>query len=167
MVKKTNWKDTAELIGIAAIVASLVFVGLELQQAQTDSRIESSLTRAEWFFANRDAINEHADVWSKGYAGDPLTEAETLIFENLVKDIATNNRFSWVRERMLGSTQDYPAHELAWILHKSPAALAAWEAFQSDSDEMRRTLMPDWYGDTSEFAEIVRADLRKLAQSAN
>ncbi len=29
-----NWKDIAELIGIAAIVASLIFVGLQMQQSQ-------------------------------------------------------------------------------------------------------------------------------------
>ena len=29
----TNWKDIAELVGIVAIVASLVFVGLELRQS--------------------------------------------------------------------------------------------------------------------------------------
>ena len=29
-----NWKDTAELIGIVAIVASLVFVGLQMKQSQ-------------------------------------------------------------------------------------------------------------------------------------
>lgn len=29
-----NWKDIAELIGIAAIVASLMFVGLQMQQSQ-------------------------------------------------------------------------------------------------------------------------------------
>ena len=33
-MQKTSWKDTAELIGIMAIVASLVFVGLELRQSQ-------------------------------------------------------------------------------------------------------------------------------------
>jgi len=30
----TNWKDIAELIGIGAIVASLIFVGLQMQQSQ-------------------------------------------------------------------------------------------------------------------------------------
>ncbi len=29
-----NWKDIAELIGIGAIVASLIFVGLQMQQSQ-------------------------------------------------------------------------------------------------------------------------------------
>ena len=33
-MKLTNWKEFAELIGIAAIVASLVFVGLQLKQSQ-------------------------------------------------------------------------------------------------------------------------------------
>jgi hypothetical protein len=31
-MKSTNWKDTAELIGIAAIVGSLIFVGLQMHQ---------------------------------------------------------------------------------------------------------------------------------------
>ncbi len=30
----TNWKGTAELIGFTAIVASLIFVGLQLKQSQ-------------------------------------------------------------------------------------------------------------------------------------
>jgi len=32
-MNSTNWKEIAELVGIAAIVASLVFVGLELRQS--------------------------------------------------------------------------------------------------------------------------------------
>ena len=33
-LKTTNWKDLAELIGITAIVASLIFVGLQMKQSQ-------------------------------------------------------------------------------------------------------------------------------------
>jgi len=33
-MKKTNWKDIAELIGILAIVVSLVSVAFQLRQAQ-------------------------------------------------------------------------------------------------------------------------------------
>jgi len=32
-MNSTNWKDIAELVGISAIVASLVFVGMELRQS--------------------------------------------------------------------------------------------------------------------------------------
>ena len=34
MQKKASWKDIAELVGIAAIVASLIFVGLQMKQSQ-------------------------------------------------------------------------------------------------------------------------------------
>jgi hypothetical protein len=33
-MQRTNWKDIAELVGIAAIVASLIFVGLQMKQSQ-------------------------------------------------------------------------------------------------------------------------------------
>jgi hypothetical protein len=41
-MKKIGWKDVAELLGIAAIVASLVFVGFQIQQDRVIAR--SSLT---------------------------------------------------------------------------------------------------------------------------
>jgi len=33
-LKTASWKDIAELFGIAAIVASLIFVGLEMRQTR-------------------------------------------------------------------------------------------------------------------------------------
>ena len=33
-MKTTHWKDIAELVGITAIVASLIFVGLQMKQSQ-------------------------------------------------------------------------------------------------------------------------------------
>ena len=33
-MKSMNWKDVVEFVGIAAIVASLLFVGLQLKQSQ-------------------------------------------------------------------------------------------------------------------------------------
>jgi len=39
-MQSTNWKDIAEVIGIAAIVASLVFVGMQMRQDRTLARAE-------------------------------------------------------------------------------------------------------------------------------
>ena len=39
-MKSRNWKDTAELFGIAAIVVSLVFVGFQMRQDQVIARSE-------------------------------------------------------------------------------------------------------------------------------
>jgi hypothetical protein len=40
-MKSTNWKDIAELIGIAAIVVSLILVAYELRQASAQSAAEA------------------------------------------------------------------------------------------------------------------------------
>jgi len=46
-LKTTSWKDLAELVGIAAIVASLIFVGLELQQSRAVALAEVHQSRAQ------------------------------------------------------------------------------------------------------------------------
>ena len=45
-MKNANWKDVAELIGIAAIVASLIFVGLQMRQSQEIAMAEQYQARA-------------------------------------------------------------------------------------------------------------------------
>jgi len=54
-MKKTGWKDTAELIGIAAIVASLIFVGLQMRQSQAIAIADQYQARADaalqWYLA--------------------------------------------------------------------------------------------------------------------
>jgi len=46
-LKSANWKDIAELVGISAIVASLLFVGLELKQSRDVALAEVHQNRAE------------------------------------------------------------------------------------------------------------------------
>ncbi len=41
-MKSTDWKGIAELAGIAAIVASLIFVGVQLRQEQQIALAEKS-----------------------------------------------------------------------------------------------------------------------------
>ena len=65
-MKQTNWKDIAELIGIAAIVASLVFVGLELRQTQ--SALIASTYQARAF----DAMSSSRDLADSEYIGPIL-----------------------------------------------------------------------------------------------
>ena len=55
-MKISDWKDTAELIGIAAIVASLIFVGLQMKQSQdiaiADQYQERANSAIEYYLAH-------------------------------------------------------------------------------------------------------------------
>ena len=63
MVKTGTWKDIAELIGIAAIVVSLIAVVVELQQTQ--AAISASTYQARAF----DGIAGARDQYNGDYAG--------------------------------------------------------------------------------------------------
>ena len=60
-MKIVNWKDIAELIGIAAIVASLVFVGLQMKQSD-------KIALSEIYQARTTAVVE----WNTSLASNPL-----------------------------------------------------------------------------------------------
>jgi hypothetical protein len=168
VLNKSNWRETAELIGIASIVASLIFVGLELRQSQIVAVQEAMDTRAGWFMANRASVNDHADIWLKGNSGAELTAVESVIYANLVRDLHTNNSFTFSRERRLGfDGYEYAAHELAWFLHQNPPAREQWEMYIDNRQQMREMLMPRSEFGSNNFAAVVRADLRKLAEAAN
>ena len=78
-----DWKSIAELVGIAAIVASLVFVGIQLRQEQdiAQSQLTSDWddTRIEW----SKLLHGNSDVWLRGLAGTELDQEEQLRFESL------------------------------------------------------------------------------------
>ena len=79
-MKSNDWRSVAELIGIAAVVASLIFVGLQLRQeqdiAQSQLFADWDDTRIEW----SRLLSENNDVWIRGLAGSDLTTNELLVF---------------------------------------------------------------------------------------
>ncbi len=87
-MKKKDWKDTAELIGIAAIVASLIFVGLELRQSQEIALSEAYQARASIEVANASAmasIPEYLSGLAKivdGGSTADLTSAEYIAHQH-------------------------------------------------------------------------------------
>jgi len=40
-MKPTNWKETAEIVGVAAIVVSLIFVGLETRNGSVQAELNT------------------------------------------------------------------------------------------------------------------------------
>ena len=127
-MRKTDWKDIAELIGISAIVASLIFVGLELRQSRDIARGEGALANAANSIEVSNALSAHVQVWIKGRAGGELDEAERVIFRNLVQNENDKNFFNLRRVRLLGD--DYAADSIVLnmsrFLIENPGARQVW-----------------------------------------
>ena len=82
-MKKSDWKDTAELIGIAAIVASLIFVGMQMKQSQDIALSQASQSRTAMSLSTLISTAENPHFLSavaKGRTGarDELTIEEQV-----------------------------------------------------------------------------------------
>ena len=88
-----SWKDILELIGLAAIVGSLIFVGLQMRQTHeialaTLYQMRSDAAR-EVRVASLDPSRSHAAI-DKALSGEQLTDSDIREIGRLV-DLALNH----------------------------------------------------------------------------
>ena len=71
--------DWIQIVGIAAVVGSLIFVGLQLKQADDIAFAQLSDSSVARGIEHRSLIAEHADTWQKACLGAELTAEEKTI----------------------------------------------------------------------------------------
>jgi hypothetical protein len=76
-----SWKNILEGLGVFALVASLLFVGFQLQQdrdlASAQVIVDSDAVRRELFAL----IVENREVWLRGLVGKELAPADEIAFQ--------------------------------------------------------------------------------------
>ena len=121
-MKSTSWKDIAELIGIAAIVASLIFVGLELQQSRAIAEANRQAQQMDREFGLTDLVSEHGALIVKINNGESLTEEEELVADRLIQAISTSYFFAYAQVNLLNvdGGRGVPVRSLAIFLNDNP-----------------------------------------------
>lgn len=139
-MKSANWHDIAELMGIAAVVGSLLFVGLQMQQTQEIARTERNASELANTMEVSDAIIAHADIWVRGNAGDELTSVEEVIFSRLVRNVNDLAYFGVQQERLLGLDEaaELEIATYAGFLYENPGARRVWRAREGNLQRYRR-----------------------------
>ena len=112
-MRNTHWKDVAELLGIAAIVVSLIFVVLELQQSQKIAIAEQYQTRTAFnleFFASITHDQElrfFGDQFKKTVAASEHSdEIKSLVAESDSIQLGRNIRI-WTRLFLVFDNNQY------------------------------------------------------------
>ena len=143
-MKSTNWKDFAELIGIAAIVASLIFVGLQMRQAEVIARSEMNASVLANRIEMHAAIIEHPDIWERGNKGEKLEEDESAIFSRQVFIVNDEAYFSIQQSIIWGKSEvaDLDAAIFAAYLHENPGAQRVWRAREDMLKNYRSQVVP-------------------------
>jgi hypothetical protein len=82
-----NWRTIAETIGIMAIVVSLVFVGIQLQQDRQLAQVSSFGSTTESANALAELVQSHSQVWVRGLDDEELTDAELAVFMSMIRAV--------------------------------------------------------------------------------
>ena len=132
-MKSTNWRAVVESIGILAIVASLIFVGLQIQQERRVASSQVNMATLETIVAIDTAMSEHADLWVKARDMQDLSEAETQIVQNLVHMASSKAFFEALASQRVrsGDSIDFerargPIMAFAFLLHENVGARKVW-----------------------------------------
>ncbi len=159
-MKPNSLKDSAELIGFAAIVASLVFVGLQLRQSEVIARSELNAS----ILANRIEVNaaiiEHADIWERGNRGEELVGADAVIFSRQVLNLNDEAYYAVQQSLVWGRVDvaDLDTAVFAAYLHESPGARRVWRSREDKLGYYRGLIDPDEQF-TSDWIESVESKL--------
>jgi hypothetical protein len=160
-MKSSSWRETAELIGIGAIVASLVFVGFQLRQESDIAAREGSSAFVATSVELARLFSDNEEVWRKGLKDDPLTESEQVTYNALVR-VFFIERFNRFRRRQLSVGSGADVMEVpkfvALYMYQYPGLRRAMNALDTKNQIMRDVSGVD---DSSQFLLLVRDFLKQ------
>ena len=133
MEKSNNWKDIAELVGIAAIVVSLVIVAVELRQSTRElqfATLDATLGHYNNWRAKIIENDDVTEIWRTGMAGGQLTPNQAVRFRMLLSELMYAHQAAYIRIEDGGAySEDQAATvvESIAVLLGNDVALNRWQ----------------------------------------
>ncbi len=154
--------DWMQVLGMFAIVASLIFVGLQMKQSRDIARGEGAIANGANSIEVNNAFGAHAEVWIKGRAGGELDEVEGEIFRSLVQNVSDLNFFNWRRVGLLGDdyAEDTIVLNMSRFLIENPGARQVWDDNQTAFRRMDKLTLNREFSDG--WFDAVQARLKLL-----
>lgn len=128
-MKPLRWKDAVEIFGIVAIVASLIFVGLQIQQDQEIAIADAISLRVSASAELANLVQSNKDIWIRGLNGEELSAQDHVVFA-AVLDVVENHFLTlYVRFGRIGPfPMETAAREYAYGLYQYPSARKVFAA---------------------------------------
>jgi hypothetical protein len=142
-LKANKWKDGAELVGIVAIVASLIFVGLQLRQDQTIAGSQVFADYVATDIAFQATIADYSDILVKGNAGTPLNEVERHQLRILMQAAEDRIYQHGRAAQALGLGMGRSERTFASFLYRNPVAMEAWIEVGEDMEQYFEPLLSE------------------------
>jgi len=161
--------EVAELVGMVAIVASLIFVGLEMRQSHKIALAEVEAAFVSTSVEIESLISDNSEVWARGIADEELDGSDAAIFESILEVLSNRNWSMQEQMRLLDRNEaaDLNVHRFAAYLHRRPGLRRAWAEREANMKADRDLLDPWAVSLTSTYIEMIVTDLSVLDQQVN
>lgn len=135
-MKPILWKDVGDLVGVAAIVASLIFVGLQLKQDRNLGIADITSARTESAVVLTQLVTENRELWIRGLDGEELSTAEEMTFFAIAETIEIHLFEQWSNLRQIGdgAFADEVLKDYAYQIYFYPGLRRIWE---EDAERLR------------------------------
>ena len=150
-MKSPDWKETAELIGLFAILASLIIVVMELQQQEKLLDLDMRNSMVSSTVAVNEQIIDHADIWVRGNAGEDLNTIEFEIYQRMFISFNDNSFQTYsIFQELYPEQKEQVLSQYAGFLSRNPGAYRVWidRERQLNADRTavnpRETITSDW-----------------------
>ena len=80
-MSRAQWKDLFEVVGFVALIASLIFVGMQIRQEHTIAQAQNAADFDDTMIEYARVINANRDVWIQGLEGAELSVQDQVTFE--------------------------------------------------------------------------------------
>ena len=129
---RMGWKEYIEGLGVLALVASLLFVGYQLQQ---DRKIAGAQVTAESTAAAYEMfalMSDSRDIWLRGLKGEDLSEVDEIAFRAIAAAIYTRHFYYYQTQNLLKyGSSDLVVQQYAFDLYQYPVLR---QMFNQESD---------------------------------
>ena len=156
-MKNVSGKDIVELIGTAAIVASLIFVGLQMRLEADIAEVQAYTESAALITSQTQILAEHREIWIKGLDGEELNLVDQSIFSSLAFAVYQRQVSVWQRRVRLdaGSPENW-VERFAYQIYVYPGLRQYWNQLLAKRQERVKALGRN-LSTTSFTADVTRA----------
>jgi hypothetical protein len=117
-----GWNKYIEALGVLALVASLLFVGYQLQQDRQIAGAQVTTEAAAATYELLALMSDSRDIWLRGLKGEDLSEADEIAFKAIAVAIYTRHFYYYQTRNLLKyGSADLVVQQYAFDLYQYPA----------------------------------------------
>jgi hypothetical protein len=127
-MSKLDWKTAVEIVGMSAIVVSLIYVGLQVRQDREIAVSQNMLSVVEAKKHWVEAMTPNASIWIKANSEMALTPEEREIYLWMAHALEVQYFADWFRADQVpgANPADNFAYQFALLLDRNPGLLEHW-----------------------------------------